>query len=201
MTMRPHETDQPESDLQPRARTDSVGLWVFLAALAMLFAAGMLGYAVIRSRAIARGSVPSLSLPGGLWLSTALMLAASIALQYALFSIREGRQRRFMQLLYATAALASGFVISQVFCLSALLSSHRAMRLAGSGLYGLVFFLIVLHALHVLGGLAALGRNIHCGRMQRYSQTAHGPVRCTVIYWHFLDAVWLLMFAMLLGLR
>ena len=56
----------------------------------------------------------------------------------------------------------------------------------GTALQYAVFFLIIVHALHVVGGLVPLivvTRNAHAGR---YDHEYHGPVKRLAMYWHFL---------------
>ena len=57
---------------------------------------------------------------------------------------------------------------------------------------------MVIHALHLFGGilpLAVVTRNAHLGA---YDHEAHAPVKYVTMYWHFLDVVWIAMFAVLL---
>jgi heme/copper-type cytochrome/quinol oxidase subunit 3 len=69
--------------------------------------------------------------------------------------------------------------------------------------YGLIFFLILLHALHVLGGMVTLTHvtvKAHRGAYERVG-VGHDPIRLTALYWHFLDGVWIVMFGVLYLLR
>jgi heme/copper-type cytochrome/quinol oxidase subunit 3 len=65
-------------------------------------------------------------------------------------------------------------------------------------MYGLVFFLIVVHALHVLGGIVALAIVTWRTKRQRYDHENYMGVQFAARYWHFLDIVWLAMFTMFL---
>jgi cytochrome c oxidase subunit 3 len=52
-----------------------------------------------------------------------------------------------------------------------------------------------VHALHLLVGVAALtviGRRAVAGE---YSSRYHSPVRVVSLYWHFVDIVWIFLFA------
>lgn len=60
--------------------------------------------------------------------------------------------------------------------------------------YGLVMVLILIHALHVIGGIIALGLVAYNGYHGRYDHEHFMGVQSCVVYWHFLDAVWLVMF-------
>ena len=57
-----------------------------------------------------------------------------------------------------------------------------------------MFVLVLLHALHVLGGMVVLIRVVVRGRNGVYDHEHYQPIRHTAMYWHFLDFVWLVMF-------
>jgi len=177
------------------ARLRQLGMWLFLAALTMLFAAGMLGYVLIRARA---GGPPagSIRLPAGLWVSTVIIVTSSLCIQQAVQAARTGTPTQLRRWLSATWMLALGFLAVQIPCMVILLKSHK-----GLPLYGLLFFLILLHAAHVLGGLVALGA-VSIGSARAASAAARfGAVKRTAMYWHFLDGVWIVMFAVFLASR
>ena len=60
--------------------------------------------------------------------------------------------------------------------------------------YALVMVLILIHALHVIGGMIALGLVAYNGYHGRYDHEHYTGVQNCVFYWHFLDAVWIIMF-------
>lgn len=169
-------------------------MWLFLAALGMLFASSMAAYVIVRLRATA-GPV---ELPALLWLSTVIMLASSVTIHAALTAVRRERQQTFQSMILATLVLAVLFVMVQMPAMVALLTAHGAMRMQGVHVYGLVFFLVLLHALHVIGGVAGLARIAAYARLGRFDHESHAPVRHIAMYWHFLDMVWLVMFGILL---
>jgi cytochrome c oxidase subunit 3 len=50
-----------------------------------------------------------------------------------------------------------------------------------------------LHALHVIGGMGFLGFVMVQAARQRYDHERHWTVDNCASYWHFLDAVWIIM--------
>ena len=62
-------------------------------------------------------------------------------------------------------------------------------------LYGLTFCLVIVHALHVIGGVAGLTFLLFGLARQAYDHERYFPVKFCAMYWHFLDAVWLTMLA------
>ena len=216
----------------------TVGMILFLAALFMLFAASLLAYVMVRINGVNAPAAGTIHLPGLLWLSTAMVIGVSVALTIATRQIREGKHRSYRKSLTAALALAAGFLTVQAPAMVNLLSQHASLRATNVRIYGLIFFLILLHALHVLGGMVVLvivTVKAHRGAYERpvvnpdaappaaaaSSESApggalnyerapvkvtsedlgHDPIRHTTLYWHFLDAVWIVMFTVFLSLR
>lgn len=189
--------DTPPPAAPAEEERGRLAMKLFLASLGMLFAASMVGYAVIRLRAAAGIEI---RLPGLLWYSTAAILAAGLALRSALGAARTGRPAAVRRALPLALGLTLLFLALQAPGLAALLRSHAAMREQDVHLYALVAFLVVLHAAHVVGGLAPLVLlTVRAGRDPAACiAPRHGPVRSVAWYWHFLEAVWLAMFLLLL---
>jgi len=183
-------------------------MWLFLATLTMLFLAGLLAYVIIRIKSIhpplgamapAAPPLHAISMPLILWLSTAAILISSYTLHRAVDNVRNERQAKFRQALAATILVTVPFLLAQAAGLGMLLQAHaRSIEgLAvdsGGALHKAIVFLIIVHALHVIGGLiplAVITKGAHDGR---YDHESHTPVLNLARYWHFLDAVWLTMF-------
>jgi len=184
---------------QPR-RVGQVGMWLFLAALTMLFAAALLGYLIIRLRAVDSLPMRSLTLPGGLWFSTFCILVSGVTIELACRFAREERQRALRRAMAATVALTVLFVVIQTPSLVQLLRTHNAVRAGGTTLYGLVFVIILLHALHVVGGLVPVFVTSARAFRGRYDHEHWHPVRYAAMYWHFLAVVWIVTFAVFTAL-
>jgi cytochrome c oxidase subunit 3 len=170
---------------------------LFLAALGVLFAASMTGYLVVRSRAVAWPPEGSPRLPGGLWLSTLVLLASSGTMHWALGAAKAGKQAALRHGLVVTLALGLAFLVNQLLNWQHFLTAHNLPP--QKNLYAFTFYLLTgLHGAHVVGGLAALGVTIAHAGQRRYTPTNHAGVEYASMYWHFLDAVWLVMFGVLL---
>jgi cytochrome c oxidase subunit 3 len=183
----------------------TVGMVLFLAALFMLFASSLVGFVWIRYSSPTSPPPGSITLPKPLWVSTLLVIGVSFALARATKQIRDGRQRAYRNSLTAALALAAGFLTVQAPALASLLISHQSLRQSGTHLYGLIFFLVLLHALHVVGGMFSLiyvTVKAHRGGYPSVAgSAARDPIALTTLYWHFLDGVWLVMFLILLVMR
>jgi cytochrome c oxidase subunit 3 len=94
-----------------------------------------------------------------------------------------------------TAILGLVFLAIQTWNWAVLIRMHGGPT---DGLYGfLFFFLTVMHAIHVIAGLAPLLVATGRARTGRYTREAHYGIRHLAIYWHFLGVMWLLLFGVL----
>lgn len=188
------DTTNQLKDHRPPPGTHTVGMWLFLAALAMLFASSLLGYVIIRLKGGPNTTAGHVHMPAMLWGSTALVIGASFSLSAALAAVKRERQADFRRWLVTSLILGVAFVFVQLPALALIMADHHRFQQAHVGIYGLIFFLILVHALHVLGGLVALVRLFVRGRRNTYDHEHYQPVRYATMYWHFLDIVWLAMF-------
>jgi len=199
-----------DSSISPEmaARRGTVGMLLFLAALFMLFAASIVGYVLIRLQITHAPEVPlsngysrpivalqTLELPSMLWVSTFLVVGVSVAISLAQAFFARGLHQPYRKALIAALALGAGFVTVQTPAMVSLLMSQSAGREKFGHLYGLLFFLVLLHALHVIGGMIGLGRLAMRVQHGGYNPTDPGPTKHIALYWHFLDAIWIAMFA------
>jgi heme/copper-type cytochrome/quinol oxidase subunit 3 len=178
---------------------------LFLASLGMLFVSGMLLYVLFRSGAFGRVTIAPIVLPPGTWVSTLVLIAGSVTIHRAVVNIRRDRFGAFRAWLNATTALAAAFLAIQFPCLWEILGSYRATQshlmathLPGQfmpmPMDGLVFCLILLHALHVVGGIIAMSLVTANALRGRYDHESYMGVANAALYWHFLDVVWIVMF-------
>jgi heme/copper-type cytochrome/quinol oxidase subunit 3 len=134
-------------------------------------------------------------LPAGLWLATFVLLAASVTIHRALRTIRGGGRMASTRWLAATLALALAFLAVQSWNWWGLI---RLRLTAASNLYAFTFFMLTgLHAAHVIGGIALLAVVLTRALRGRYGSGHHPGVTYAAMYWHFLDAIWLLLFAIM----
>ena len=160
----------------PRRREidTTVGLLIFLGATAMLFAALLLAYAILRAEAPVWPPAGTPPFPrGAATANTAVLLAAGL-------SLRAARATGRRWLAFAALALGTAFL-----ALQGALWRHLAVTHLGpsAGALGDVFFaLSVFHALHVLGGLIAL------------ALTRARQLRLLTIYWDFVLGVWIVIY-------
>jgi cytochrome c oxidase subunit III len=182
-----------------RSRSDAtawLGMVVFLASWTMLFAALFFVYAMLRARAAQWPPADAAPLPLVLpAVNTAVLAASSVALQWALVCARRGRISAVTPAVYAALGLGTVFLSLQLVVWVAL---WRVGLRPDGGPYASVFYaLTVFHALHVLAGLGGLSWLAVRARASAYGPGRHVGLRLWTGYWHFVGAVWLLLFVVL----
>jgi heme/copper-type cytochrome/quinol oxidase subunit 3 len=186
------EIDVSSTEIGERRR---FGMWLFLAALGMLFAGCLVGFVVIRVRASEWPPAGSPGLPLAFWLSTVLLVLISVLLIAAERSIGTGERVRTARLLSVSVLLGVAFVLSQASGWSRLVGEGQLPQ-ENLFLFG-VYVLTFLHVLHVLGGLVPLAWVALRSRAGRYSGDEHSGITVVAMYWHFLGVVWVGILAVL----
>ena len=175
------------------------GMVIFLISLSILFAASIIGYLVVRLRAESWRTTQMPELPSGLWVSTALLIACSGVLHFALVRIRKNSAAASQRALLAGLVLGAAFLVNQILNWLSLASTQ--LPPTARNLYAFTFYMLTgLHAAHVIGGLIQLGVVAFRAFHGRYTAAYHPGITYTVMYWHFLDTVWLVMFLVMLAL-
>jgi cytochrome c oxidase subunit 3 len=168
-----------------------IALFVFLAVVAMLFMLLIAAYAGRMAYEIWR-PVPQLRL---LWANTLVLIMTSVALQWALVSLRRGRMDGMR------VGLLAGGVLTVVFLLGQILAWRQLATMDYFEVTNpaIAFFYLItgLHGLHLLGGLVAWGRT--AARVWGDFDVAkvRQSVELCAVYWHFLLLVWLVLFGLL----
>jgi len=182
----------------------TMGMALLLVSLGMLFAASVLGYLMIRFGKFAGQAWPPAgypSLPWSLWISTGVILATSITIQWALVAARRGNLAALGRALAITLGLGLLFLGLQGFNWLEIWTSLSPEQRHHGGPYIMLFYVLTgLHAAHVIGGLIPLvvvTRRAMAVGGARYSANYHPGVRYCAMYWHFLDAVWVALFTIL----
>ena len=169
-----------------------LGLALFLVSLAVLFGASIAAFAYLRLTSPALQGSERIELPLVLGVSTAVLLVAGLAMYKATQHAKRGHfplLRRWLAWAWVTSAL---FIAVQVPALVQLLDRHQAL---GVSVYGIAFALVVVHALHVVGGMVPLSMLAWKAHKNRLDSEHLLSVRACAAYWHFLEAVWIALLA------
>jgi len=167
-------------------RVYHTGMWLAVIAISMFFIAFTSAYIV---RSGLGDDWQAMTLPPLLWWNTLALLASSYTMDSTRRALTGGRREACNRWLLATVILGALFVIGQV----------QAWReLAGMGIFiatnpssSFFYLLTAAHALHLLGGLAALGYIAVEAWRFRLGPAKRTLVEVTAIYWHFMDGLWI----------
>ncbi len=182
-----------EQDSPLISRASNMGMWLLIAALGMLFAASLVLYLVFRVTADQWPPPGQPPLPlGWLGFSTFAIIGSGLTMQLALHSVRQGRLSLLNTSLALTLALTAVFLFSQLQAWGVMLANKAYVQ--GNIYTGTFYLLTVLHAIHVLGGLIPLVAVTVQAFQRRFSAAHWQPVKNVVMYWHFLDVVWIIVF-------
>ncbi|MCG6657022.1 cytochrome oxidase subunit III [Halomonas campisalis] len=180
--------------LPPGVTAPRVGLAVFVAVATALFALTISAYLMRMEMGHDWRTLPT---PGLLWLNTACLVLGSIALQWAWNGARRGDERSLRLGLGLGGGFTIAFVLGQGLAWQQL--NAAGYYLVENPANAFFFLLTALHALHLLGGLAAWARTLF--RVQRGAAPAavRASVELCALYWHFLLLLWVVLFALLLN--
>ncbi len=176
------------------APASKLGLWVFLAVVGCLFALLISAYFMRMGMSDWRSpQVPQL-----LWVNTAVLALASVALQGATVAVHRAQMDGVRAGLFAGGVFGVLFLGGQLWAWQQLTAAgyHLTSNPADSFFY----LLTGLHGLHILGGLIAL--SIVADRAWRgyAADRLRSSVEMCATYWHFLLFIWLVLFGLLGGL-
>ncbi|MCF3104221.1 heme-copper oxidase subunit III [Streptosporangium nondiastaticum] len=180
-----------------RPNLTSVGTIIWLSSELMFFAALFAMYFTLRSVTGAdhwKEMASSLNLPFSATNTTILVLS-SLTCQLGVFAAERGDVKKLRTWFTITFVMGAIFIGGQVFEYTDLVKEDGLSL--SSDPYGSVFYLTTgFHGLHVTGGLIAfllvLGRTYAAKRFTHHQATAAIVVS---YYWHFVDVVWIGLFA------
>ncbi len=170
---------------------------VILATITMTFGAMIV---VFFYRSLAPQFWGHLKISPILWLTTAILLISSFTFEKARQRLTRNDQVGFHRLTRWTTGLAVAFLFGQIAAGYQML--HSGVVLARNPHSWFIFLFSGLHGVHIIAGLIGLGylllRTREPASGPRYQMTTRVVARSVSICWHYLDFLWLLMFALLL---
>jgi cytochrome c oxidase subunit 3 len=135
------------------------------------------------------GDWVSIPLPGILWWNTAILIGSSVSLEMARRGLRRGERGPFNVWWTAGMALGGIFLVGQYVAWQDLQSA--GIYLATNPSSSFFYLLTVLHAIHVIGGVAALAYIDLQALRLRLGPGKRTAVDVAGIYWHFLAGLWI----------
>jgi cytochrome c oxidase subunit III len=178
----------------------SVGTIIWLASELMFFAGLFAMYFTARARAT-EGWPPEpteLNLPYATFFTVVLVLS-SVTCQFGVFAAESGNVYGLRRWFTITFVMGLIFVLAQANEYRELV--HDGTTIASST-YGSVFYLTTgFHALHVIGGLVAFVYMLIRSTMGRFTPAQATSAIVVSYYWHFVDVVWVGLFATIYLIR
>jgi len=131
--------------------------------------------------------------------ATICLLSSSLTMHWAIAALRKGKTGSFSAFWFVT------FVLGAIFIIATAREWHHLIYEEGftlqTNLFGTTYYSLVgLHASHVIVGLVLL-LTVMVFALLGKVKPEHSE-RCEVIslYWHFVDAVWVVVFTVVYGL-
>ncbi len=179
----------------PEMAPGKFGMWVFLVSEIMFFT-GLIGsYIVLRlGSADWPNSWSVLNVPL-LTINTTVLLTSSLTMVLAVSAIQRGDTGKSARLLLSTAFLGLVFLVIKI--IDYIHMVERGFTIS-SNLFGSCYYLLTgFHGLHVLSGVILLIVLYFQTRVGRFSAENYVRIESSGLYWHFIDAVWVVLFAFL----
>jgi cytochrome c oxidase subunit 3 len=192
----PNNNSTRDEGLGPRAKLRVV-MWFTLLIVLMTFGALISAYVVL---AVNRDlEWRPFELPTAVWISTAILIASSCTFALAKRNLAAAKETIAHRWFLITTGLGGVFVASQLVAWFVLY--QRGVYLSSNPYAGFFYVFTAVHAVHVLGGLCALGYLVLKTSIptQSAAELSNRLNSAIVVgwYWHFMDALWLVLFLLL----
>ena len=163
-----------------------MGLFIACFSMAILFGSLVIAY---YWRKTEPGIWEQASLPGALWVSTAIILSSSVVFEFGRRAYARGLHAQAARLIWITGVMGLAFLASQVTAWLELID--RGAYLQQNPYSGFFYLFTALHAAHLLGGLGGLAFVMLSTTRRRE------VVDAAAYYWHFLGVLWIALFFVL----
>jgi cytochrome c oxidase subunit 3 len=180
----------PPAHRSSRVETATLGMLLFIISEVMIFGAFFTAYFFIRvvtkNPWPAHGNTIPEAVAG---VNTAILLSSSLTIHWALVSIKKGNRFGLKAGMVATFLLGLTFLFVQVNEYIHLgWAPHDAAQAT------IFYSLTGLHGCHVFVGLCALAMVTIRSFRGHYSPEEHRGMEVPGIYWHFVDAMWIIVY-------
>jgi cytochrome c oxidase subunit III len=174
-----------------------VGIFLFLGSELMFFASLFGTYFTLRAEAIIWPPLDIELVP--LWRPatfTAVLVASSFSMQTADRRIKQGNVASMKRWIWLTIVMGVVFLCGQFW------DYFTANFGIETNAYGSAFYTLTgFHAMHVVAGLLVMFVVLGRAATGAYDAEEHAAVEAATYYWHFVDVVWIALFAVLFLLK
>jgi cytochrome c oxidase subunit 3 len=174
-----------------------VGTVVWLASELMFFSGLFAAYFTLRAGNDGPWPPEGVELETGVAAAfTALLVLSSVTMQLAIHHLGHARVQQFRQWTLVTAVLALIFLLNQAREWATVDFSPDSHP------FGSAFFVMTgFHGLHVLGGVVAMVVMLGRSALPGFGRGDLPSADVVSYYWHFVDVVWIALFATLFFVR
>jgi len=177
------------------ARSYKLILLFAMVSMTMMFAGLTSAYVVSQSRA---DWLKDFQLPSGFYFSTIAIIGCSVTFHLAKKAIQKDNQSKTTSLLLATLALGIAFVVLQFVGFGQIVENGYYFTGSASSITTTFLYIVVIvHLLHLAGGMISLLIIIYNHFKQKYNSTQTLGIELGAMYWHFLDFLWVYLFLFL----
>jgi cytochrome c oxidase subunit III len=187
-------------------QTSTAGMWVFLITEVMLFGGLFAAFSVYRLNdygGFTQGSAEMEYWMGAV--NTAVLICSSLTMAMAVYSAEKGRRLRLAGFLLLTILIGLVFLGIKFTEYYLHYQDHKVPGLwfeqsgpnaAHVQMFFVFYFIMTgLHATHMLIGIGLLTALLIRTVFGSFTENYHTPVELTGLYWHFVDTVWVFLFA------
>jgi cytochrome c oxidase subunit 3 len=179
----------------------SIGTIVWLSSELMFFAGLFAIYFTARAQNVGEWPPPptELNVPYAL-VVTIVLVASSFTCQFGVFAAERGDVFGLRRWYLLTLAMGTFFVLGQAYEYYNL-AVHEGLTLSSEA-YGTVFYMATgFHGLHVTGGLLAFVYLLIRTKLSKFTPAQATAAIVVSYYWHFVDVVWIGLFAVIYFIR
>ncbi len=169
--------------------------WMFIISSIMIIASLTSAYIVKR----AEGAWNEFEIPQIFWFSTVVLLFSSIFMHLALFAAKKNNQKRLKTYILITFVLGITFAVLQVLGWAEL--RKQGIYLAGNVSGSFFYVFTYTHIAHLVGGIGLIIATTIFAFQNKINSNNILLIENTTTYWHFVDFLWIYLFAFLLYLR
>lgn len=173
-------------------------MWAFVLFEALVFVSYFVVYMIFRTRNVELylASQAHLDLRIGVF-ETLVLLASSWSMARCVVASRAGNHRSALTNAFVTLGFASVFLVSKIAEWTR--SGRGGFGISTNEFFMHYFFLTGIHFLHLLIGFVAMGVVIY--QLRSPARRSQELVETCATYWHTVDFLWILIFALLYVVR
>lgn len=173
-------------------RTKKMMLWFAMISISMTFAGLTSAYVVSSARA---DWLTDFVMPQSFIWSTVVLVLSSLVFHNTKAAVRQGNTTRAVNLAGATVVMAVVFIVGQFMGFNSIIASGYYFTGAQSSITtSFIYVLVLLHMAHLFAGILVLLVVFYKLLKNKYTPANYLGLELAVLFWHFLDILWLYLF-------